>query len=424
MSNYIKLDEIKIRKKDGRIEPFSYTKMHDFLSRLDIKDLLIKELVDSVFEDSPEFMKASDLIKIMERTAARKISPLNPEWEEVAGRLFLARIKNEKFNSVYPELQNIWNGDYTEEELKELQGYLKIERDNLFTYKSANIFVKRYCLEHELPQNAYMRVAMFLMQKELNRLDKVKELYDYLSQHYFTLATPIMVNAGTQKPQMSSCCLMTTDDDTASILDTNRNIGTYSKNLAGIAVDVSAIRSKGSELASSNGFTSGPVPFLKVFEATISAWNQGGTRPGACCIYFPWWVKDVQDLLSLKSNGGIDENRARKLQYGIKINQRLIDAILADEDVVLLSPAEARELEPLFGEEFDNAYNKYMKDPKYPRVRARDLWHKIFKERSETGNIYLFHTENVNNLSMLNRYIGSSNLCTEVVLPSRAAKFI
>ena len=124
-------------------------------------------------------------------------------------------------------------------------------------------------------------------------------------------------------------------------------------------------------------------------------------------------------MLSLRSNGGTDENRARRLKYALKINDYLIKAVMNDEQVALVNPDDAPELYGVWGEEFEKRYEKYLLDPNTTKIRAREIWIKLFKERSETGNIYLFHEENVNNVSMLNRYIGSSNLCTEVVLPTK-----
>jgi len=147
---------------------------------------------------------------------------------------------------------------------------------------------------------------------------------------------------------------------------------------------------------------------------------------GACCIYFNWWHLDVIDLLSLKSNGGTDENRARALQYAIKLNQNFIDAVINDDSIYLFDPRDVPNLHQTVGEEFNKHYDDYINKSsvKKRKMKARELWSKIFKERSETGNIYLTHEENINNASLLNRYIGSSNLCTEIVLPSRPSESI
>ena len=184
------------------------------------------------------------------------------------------------------------------------------------------------------------------------------------------------------------------------------------------------MRAKGGYIEGTQGYSSGPVPFMKFYESIMKAWNQGGKRPGALAIYFNWWHLDVNDILSLKSNGGTDENRARGLQYAIKLNQHFIDAVIEDKEVTLFDPKDTPDLIGKFGNEFVQLYKMYehKSTVRKKSVKARELWEKLFKERSETGNIYLFHEENVNETTMLNRYIGSSNLCTEIVLPSRASK--
>jgi len=144
---------------------------------------------------------------------------------------------------------------------------------------------------------------------------------------------------------------------------------------------------------------------------------------GALAIYFNWWHLDVFDILSLKSNGGTDENRARGLQYAIKLNQYFLDAVINDEEIILMDPKETPELIGKFGKEFNSTYLNYINKTniRKKKIKARELFSKIMKERSETGNVYLYHEENVNESSLLNRYIGSSNLCTEITLPSRAS---
>lgn len=435
------IKDIKFIKKDGRIQDFDESKMLGYLNKIGIPGRDAEIILGDFFEEVNPTLHTAEVISALERVAARRISPISPKFEEYAGILYLEQAKNRDYGGKYPHIrilsqaQNIdWSWvKFNDEEIEELNSYIKPERDGKFIYKSADIFHRKYCIkllnvEHpvtgqiqdikELPQIAYMRVAMFLTSKLPGdvRVAQCKKIYDDLSLHKFTLATPIMVNALTKRPQTSSCVLMTVEDSTDSLLDINTKIGVMSKHIAGVACNIQKIRSRGSSIGT--GVTSGPIPFLKVFEATVSAWNQGGTRPGALCIYFQWWHPDVIDMLSLKSNGGTDENRARRLKYALKINDLFIRKVLANEPVALVSPHNAPELYGLYGEKFEVEYQKYLDDPNTTKIPAREIWVKLFKERSETGNIYLFHEENVNIPSMLNEYIGSSNLCTEVVLPS------
>jgi len=382
-------------------------------------------------------------------TAVNKISMLYPVWEDYAAKLQLMSIYKETYNvnttNEYPHIREILDkgleykiydkktiNNYSDKEIEQINDIIQPERDFLFNYKGLVTFFDKYCLNYtktrklELPQHTYMRVAMALMVNESNRIEKIKKLYNAISLHCITEATPIMLNTLTPGQQLSSCVLNKVDDDSHSILDTGKNLGIYSKYKGGTALDISALRAKGGYIEGTQGYSSGPVPFVKNFESIMKAWNQGGKRPGALAIYFNWWHLDISDLLSLKSNGGTDDNRARGLKYALKLNRYFVDAFINDNDVVLFDPKDVPDLIGKVGTEFEKIYVKYINKTSIRRkiISARELWNKIFKERSETGNIYLFHEENVNEQSLLNRYIGSSNLCTEIVLPSIASKAI
>ena len=441
---------ILIIKRDGRREPFKPSKLAKCIEwATDDRPHFTEELLRDTAIKLHKEIKIRDMYKQLIITAVNKISLIAPEWEMIASKLQLLSIYKETYGiskrGNYPSLKVVLDrglkhhvydpetvNSLDEEEIQLLNDAIVQTRDYLFTYKSLTTFFDKYCMNYsktkklELPQFTYMRVAIAMMIGEkTNRVDKMIECYDALSQHHFTVATPIIMNAMTPKQQLSSCVLNTMHDDTHSILDVTRDLGVYSKFKGGTAIDISALRAKGAFIKGTHGISSGPVPFIKIVEATMKAFNQGGKRPGACCAYFPWWHLDVVDLLSLKSNGGTDENRARGLKYGIKLNELFIDAILNDEDITLFDPGEASSLIGIYGEEFNAAYKVLCdKNIRQKKMSARLLLEKIMKERTETGNIYLFHEENVNNVSMLNRYVGCSNLCTEITLPSRASTLL
>ena len=443
--NQMRANKITVIKRDGRKEEFLPEKLRNVaLWAADGNQYMADELIRDTEIKLHKEIHIKDMFQQLIVTSVNKISMLQPIWEDVAAKLQLMSIYKETYNisraDDYPHLADILiKGiehkiyhrksviSFTTEEINELNAAIKPERDYLFNYKGIVTFFDKYCLNYsktkklELPQHVYMRVAMALMIKENNRIEKTIELYDAISLHQYTVATPIMLNAFTPGQQLSSCVLNTLADDSHSILDTGKNLGIYSKFKGGTALDISALRAKGGYIEGTQGYSSGPVPFMKYYESIMKAWNQGGKRPGALAIYFNWWHLDVTDILSLKSNGGTDENRARGLQYAIKLNQYFLDAVKNDEDITLFDPKDTPDLLNKFGTEFNSNYEHYVNKSSIRRkkVKARELWKKIMKERSETGNIYLFHEENVNKTTLLNRYIGSSNLCTEIVLPSR-----
>lgn len=436
-NNTIPAHDIVIIKRSGKKEKFMPEKLFKVcLWATDGDENYANELIRDTEIKLHTEINIKDMFQQLISTAVNKISMLYPVWENFAARLELIKLYKETYNisnqDEFPHLNEILTkgvehkiydkksvNSYSADEIDELNAALNPERDYLFNYKGLVTFYDKYCLNYsktrtlELPQYAYMRVAMALMINEEDRIKRVIEEYNALSKHEYTRATPIMLNALTPGQQLSSCVLNTLDDDSHNILDTGKNLGIYSKFKGGTALDISSMRAKGGYIEGTQGYSSGPVPFMKYYESIMKAWNQGGKRPGALAIYFNWWHLDVLDILSLKSNGGTDENRARGLQYAIKMNKLLIQKFINDEDVILFDPKDVPNLIGLVGDEFEKMYELYSTKTNIRKktISARELFAKIFKERSETGNIYLFHEENVNETSMLNRYIGSSNLC-------------
>ena len=445
----IKATDIIIIKRDGRREPYYPSKIMKLaLYATDNNNILAEELLRDTEIKLHKEIKVTDMYKQFVTTSVNKTSMLQPQWEYISAKLELLSIYKETWgmkDQTYPHLKDVLDkglnfkildkdtfSSYKPEEIEVINSFIDPSRDYLFNYKGLVTFFDKYCLNYsknkklELPQFTYIRVAMALMVNEKNRLEMIKDLYDAISRHEATLATPIMLNAGTPSQQLSSCVLNQLDDDTHSILDSNKNLGIYSKFKGGTALDITKLRAKGSYILGNQGYSSGPVPFIKIVEATMKAFNQGGKRPGSCVITYPWWHYDFDDLIVLKSNGGTDENRARGLKYAVKINNIFLDRCINDEDVTLFDPKEVKELFEVYGDNFDRIYTELENKTtiKKKRVKAREILFKLMKERTETGNIYLFHEENTNNQSMLNRYINSSNLCMEITLPSRASKLM
>lgn len=445
-------NEIIVIKRDGSEEPYMPEKMKKVcMWACDDKEVFANILLESTKIKLYNKIKISDVYDELIKTAVNNINRIYPQYEKIAAKLYLLKIYHDtwhiKDKTQYPKYSDVIKKglsydvykaevfeSYTSEEIDEISKAIKIENDYLFTYKSLYTFYSKYCLNYtknkklELPQHAYMRIAMTLYYKEDKnvRVDLVKKFYTYISEHYFTLATPIMLNAGTLKQQLSSCVLSKMGDDAHSIMDSIKDIAIYSKYKGGNAIDISEIRSSGSYILGNNGFSSGPVPFIKIIESTIKAFNQGATRPGVCCVYFQWWHANFEDLVVLKNNSGTEENRARHLKYSVKINNLLIKRLLKNEKVSLFNPNDVPKLIGKFGKEFEEEYIKYEENKSIKRktIEARKIMELLLKERAETGNIYIFHEENVNETSMLNRYINSSNLCCEIVLPSRDSKLI
>ena len=450
----IKIDptKIKVIKRDGSKEDYMPHKMKKVcMWACDQNESYANALLSATQIKLYNEIKISEVYDELIQSAINKISRLYPIYEKVAAKLYILKYYREtwgiKTEKEYTHISKVikkglehkrYNHEvfssFSDDELEQINSFIIPENDYIFTYKALIFFTRKYCLNYtkskklELPQHTYMRIAMSLFYKEdkSKRLEYIRTFYNYLSTHYFTVSTPISMNSGTTNMQLSSCVLSKMDDDANSIMDSIHDIAIYSKNKGGNAVDISSLRTSGSYILGNNGFSSGPVPFLKIVEATIKAFNQGSERPGVCCVYFQWWHLNFMELIVLKSNSGTEENRARQLKYAVKINDLLIQRALNDENITLFNPLKTPKLFNVVGDEFNHQYCEYENDPNIPKkqVPARKILEMIMKERVETGNIYLFHEENVNQTSMLNRYINSSNLCTEITLPSRASKLI
>jgi len=446
----MKANKIILIKRDGKRELFSPKKLDRVcMYATDNNRSLADELIRDTKIKLQKEIRIQDMYEQLINTAVNKISMLFPIWETISAKLQLLSYYKETYNlkdtKSYPHLKDVFAKGIehkiydkntlkklTDDEIERLNSVIVPERDLNFTYKSLSIFFDKYCLNYtktrklELPQITYMRVAIALMIEEDDKVQRIIEEYNALSTHLYTRATPINMNALTPNQQLSSCVLTTLIDDSHNILDTGKNLGIYSKYKGGTALDITSMRAKGSYIEGTQGYSSGPIPFMKFFESIMKAWNQGGKRAGSLAVYFSWWHIDVFDLLSLKSNGGTEENRARGLKYALKLNQIFIDKVQSNEDIYLFDPKDTPKLIGVYGEEFNRNYNEYVAKTSIRRkkVNARELFQKFSKERSETGNIYVFHEENVNDGNMTDRYIGCSNLCTEILESSRPSEVI
>jgi ribonucleoside-diphosphate reductase alpha chain len=262
-----------------------------------------------------------------------------------------------------------------------------------------------------------MRVSIGI---HLNDLDAAIETYELMSKKYFTHATPTLFNAGTPKPQMSSCFLLTMKDDSIDgIYDTLKNTAKISQSAGGIGLSIHNIRATGSYIAGTNGTSNGIVPMLQVFNDTARYVDQGGgKRKGSFAIYMETWHADIFDFLDLKKNHGKEEMRARDLFYAMWISDLFMERVQEDGVWTLMCPNECPGLCDVHSEEFEALYTKYEKEGKGRKtIKARELWEKILESQIETGTPYMLYKDAVNRKSNQKNLgtIRSSNLCTEIM---------
>lgn len=296
------------------------------------------------------------------------------------------------------------------------------DRDFRYDYFGFKTLERSYLLKTngkitERPQHMIMRVAVGI---HMDDIDSVLETYNYMSEGWFTHATPTLFNSGTPKPQMSSCFLLTTKEDSISgIYDTLKQCAQISQSAGGIGLSIHDIRATGSYIKGTNGTSNGIVPMLRVFNDTARYVDQGGgKRKGSFAIYIEPWHADVFDFLDLKKNTGKEEQRARDLFYAMWTPDLFMKRVESNGDWTLMCPNECPGLADTYGEEFEKLYTKYEAEGKGRRtVKAQDLWFKILESQIETGTPYMLYKDAANEKSNQKNLgtIRSSNLCTEIM---------
>jgi ribonucleoside-diphosphate reductase alpha chain len=296
------------------------------------------------------------------------------------------------------------------------------DRDFQFDYFGFKTLEKSYLLKMhgtvvERPQHLFMRVAVGIHKTDL---DEIVKTYNMISEGWFTHATPTLFNAGTPKPQMSSCFLIQMKDDSIpGIYDTLKQTALISQSAGGIGLSIHNVRAKGSYIRGTNGTSNGIVPMLRVFNDTARYVDQGGgKRKGSFAIYLEPWHADVYDFLDLRKNHGKEEIRARDLFYALWIPDLFMQRVKDNGMWTLMCPNECPGLSDCWGEEFEKLYTKYESEGKgRETIKAQDLWYKIIESQIETGNPYMLYKDAANRKSNQQNLgtIKSSNLCTEII---------
>lgn len=313
-------------------------------------------------------------------------------------------------------------------DLKKLSAAIKPERSNSFTYLGLQTLFDRYFVHYqnirfETPQIFFMRVSMGLAVNEANREEKAIEFYDLLSSFDYMSSTPTLFNAGTLRPQLSSCYLTTLSDDLYDIYSSMRDNALLSKWAGGLGNDWTQVRSLNSYIKGTNGKSQGVVPFLKVANDTAVAVNQGGKRKGAICAYLESWHLDIEEFLDLRKNTGDDRRRTHDMNTANWIPDLFMQRLFEDAEWTLFTPSEVPDLHDLTGTAFAERYAYYESIAKennllHRTIRAKDLWRKMLSMLFETGHPWVTFKDPCN-LRSPQQHVGvvhSSNLCTEITL--------
>ena len=428
-------------KRDGRTEPIMFDKITARVRKLCYG---LNPLVDPVkvamrvIEGLYDGVTTSELDNLAAEIAAT-LTTAHPDYAILAARISVSNLhKNTKkiFSEVMDDLYNYINprtgktapllSDEVYKVISEnkelLDSTIIYNRDFSYDYFGFKTLERSYLLKingkiAERPQHMLMRVSIGI---HLNDLKAAIETYELMSKKYFTHATPTLFNAGTPKPQMSSCFLLTMKDDSIEgIYDTLKQTAKISQSAGGIGLSIHTIRSTGSYIAGTNGTSNGIVPMLQVFNDTARYVDQGGgKRKGSFAIYIEPWHSDIFDFLELKKNHGKEEMRARDLFYAMWMPDLFMKRVEADSEWTLMCPNECPGLCDVHSKEFDKLYTKYEKEGKGRKsIKARELWEKILEAQIETGNPYMLYKDAANLKSNQQNLgtIRSSNLCTEIL---------
>lgn len=323
--------------------------------------------------------------------------------------------------------------ELAEFDLDRLGRALLPERDDAFTYLGLQTLYDRYFIQHrgtryELPQAFFMRVAMGLALREIDRESRAIEFYRLLSSFDFMCSTPTLFNAGTSRPQLSSCFLTTIPDDLDGIFSGIRSNALLAKYSGGIGNDWTPVRGVGAHIRGTNGKSSGVVPFLKIANDTAVAVNQGGKRKGAVCAYLENWHIDIEEFLTLRRNTGDDRRRTHDMNTSVWVPDEFIRRVEAEETWTLFSPDEVPDLHDLYGNTFAERYREYEAAAErgeievFRKIPALDLWRRMLSMLFETGHPWITFKDpcNVRSPQQHAGVVHSSNLCTEITLNTSA----
>ena len=433
---------IKVMKRNGKKEPVMLDKILDRITQqtygLDQKWIVPFEVAQKVIEGIMPDIKTSVLDQLAMETAA-SLTTKHPDYSTLAARLAITALHKETKKSFSETVSDLYKYvdpktrkhspvvskdfyDIVKKHADELDSAIVHSRDHNFDYFGFKTLEKSYLLKldgkvAERPQYMYMRTALQVCGEDIQG---VIDTYNLLSEGYYTHATPTLFNSGTTRPQLSSCFLLDTESDSIEgIFNTLKESAQISKNAGGIGISFTKVRAKGTYIAGTNGTSNGIIPFLKIFNETARAVDQGGgKRKGSIAIYMEPWHADIMEFLDLRKNQGKDEIRARDLFLAMWTNDLFMERVDLDEDWSLMCPHECPGLTETYGQEFRDLYVSYETEGRFKKVvKAREVWNKILESQIETGTPYILYKDSINEKSNQSNIgvVRSSNLCAEIV---------
>jgi ribonucleoside-diphosphate reductase alpha chain len=446
-----------VTKRSGEREPIDLDKIHRVItwSTKGLKNVSVSEVELRSHLQFFDGIPTEAIHETIIKAAADLISPEAPDYQFVAARLAVFHLRKKAYGQFEPptlvdhvtrlvELgkydKNILT-DYTREELEVMDTYIDHWRDMNFSYAAVKQLEGKYLVQnrvtHEVYESAqflYILVAacLFARYPAETRLKYIKDFYDATSSFKISLPTPIMSGVRTPTRQFSSCVLIECDDSLDSINATASSIVKYVSQRAGIGINAGRIRALGSPIRGGEAFHTGCLPFYKYFQTAVKSCSQGGVRGGAATLFYPIWHLEVESLLVLKNNRGVDDNRVRHLDYGVQLNKLMYQRLIKGQDISLFSPSDVPGLYDAFfadQTEFERLYLQYEQDTRIRRktLKAVELFSLMMQERASTGRIYIQNVDHCNTHSPFDPSVApikQSNLCLEIALPTKPLKNI
>jgi len=447
-------DTLLVTKRDGRLEPFTFDKVHTvlFWATENVTGVSVSEIEIKTQMQLYNKITTAEIHEALIKSSADLISEETPNYQYVAARLAIFTLRKQVYGCFEPPTirehvqicieQKVYDKailkHYTNGDWKRVEKIIKHDRDFLLSYAAVEQFRGKYIVQdrttdtyYETPQMSYIMIAMTLFRKypKETRMQYVRDYYDAISKgtkSTLTLPTPILAGVRTPTRQFSSCVLIETGDSLDSINETTSSVADYASLRAGIGLNAGKIRAKGSAVRGGEVFHTGNIPYYKYMLGALKSCSQGGIRGASATLYFPIWHLEAQDLLVLKNNKGTEETRVRHMDYGIQINGYLYGRLIKNEKITLFSPHDVPDLYDAFFEDqklFGELYEKYERAYSIRKIQLPALEHisNMLIERNNTGRIYIQNVDHSNTHSAFNPAtspIHMSNLCVEITLPT------
>ena len=449
--------QLLVSKRDGTQEPIDLDKIHKVITwaAKDLNNVSVSQVEIKAHIQFFDSISTEVIHETLIKSAADLISTESPDYQYLAARLAIFHLRKKAYGQFEPpalfdhvksmvergKYDEHLLADYTVAEFAEMDSYLDHWRDMNFSYAAVKQLEGKYLVQnrvsgeiYESAQFLYILVAacLFANYPKETRLDYIKRFYDATSLFKISLPTPIMAGVRTPTRQFSSCVLIEAGDSLDSINATSSAIVKYVSQRAGIGVNAGRIRALGSEIRGGEAFHTGCIPFYKHFQTAVKSCSQGGVRGGAATLFYPLWHLEVESLLVLKNNRGVEENRVRHLDYGVQFNKLMYTRLIKNQNITLFSPSDVPGMYDAFfadQDKFEELYVKYENDPSIRKksIKAMELFSLFMQERASTGRIYLQNVDHCNTHSPFDPKVApvrQSNLCLEIALPTKPLQHI